>query len=620
MRGCTRARRAIPLALDGELALSERFRLDAHLERCSRCRALWEEQETLEQALADLPEAPLDRLDLDVQVAAVRAGIERAREEDAHGDGLPERPSLPPVRRAPSRRRAMGLAAAAVMLAGAWVLWQLRTSPPAPAPVDRIVSAPEPESTEPTPPQPSAEGLDAQPTVDDDGDVVLSRLRQARAHVAAELRVAWTGLEALAPRDEVEAAAQAFDAATLELEPDWPLLRIVQGLAVGEDRDLGAAALRYLGVRGDGIAAGVLRDALGEADLGLVAVAALGDLGSAGLDALGEALVDVDLGPAARDALLAHGGQEAVAVLAEVLGQQLRRGEPADELLELLATVEPSAAPELLNLVQRGLVSRGQALDLLARSPGAGEALMDRLEAGESRWSEALVFEALAVLRPAEGLAWIEERVTVRRLREPALACLASYADPDALQVLVRLHANGRVRGDLVEGAARDLLTRDPRAAVDLARRRPPELDDDPAALYQLLVATESAAAVPGLAALVYEPWLGSESRAWAALAVGELGTPDAARDLIEGLPRLGGGEEFIAAACLMAATQLAGPDLALRAVDAVGVADRSRERLMDQLADVSEQGLRVKTLHRVARELKPYYDPKTAKRGPEAL
>ncbi|MBI5362529.1 MAG: zf-HC2 domain-containing protein, partial [Planctomycetes bacterium] len=118
---CRRARSALQRAADGELPLGERLEVEAHARDCERCAPLARRLTELDDAFTRFPEPPVESLDLDAQVRAVRARVER--EHDA------------PVR-VPVRRRALVLAAAAVLVAAlAGLALLLRGSRPAAGPI-----------------------------------------------------------------------------------------------------------------------------------------------------------------------------------------------------------------------------------------------------------------------------------------------------------------------------------------------------------------------------------------------------------------------------------------------------------------------------------------------------
>ncbi|MEM7306832.1 MAG: zf-HC2 domain-containing protein [Planctomycetota bacterium] len=612
MRGCARARRWMLQAVDGELRLQDRFRLDAHVEKCPACRAALAEAERIEEALLELPEPPLEHVDVEAAVRAVRARIDAP-------EATPET-SVP----TPPKRRVGGWAAAAALMAAAGAGWLLggrggsRLDAPAvdgPA-LAQVEEEPEPERAPEVEPEVETEA--------EDDTLVAERLEEVRARVAAELVESWQGIELLAARDQVALAADGFDARMQELSRGWPLLRIVQGLTVSPDRREAGAAVRYLGVRGDGIAAGALRDALDRPELAAAAVAALGDLGAAGLGTLTSALERPELGVAVVQQLVAVGGDEAAHALEGELARVARslRSYPDEEtegrvelLLGGLTTLEPPAVASLLRLAEREILPRSRVLGLLQNTYGAGEELSRLVVSGRAGADEELLLDALARVRPPAALPWIEARATERGTREQALACLAAFREPEALEILVRLRASGRARPELVLEATSELLAEAPAAGVELARRWNDAGDRLACSeLAGVLLELAAPQAVPALSALVLSPALDDDERQWAAVAVGELGARADAGAMAEAVRSLGAGEERIAAACLLAACALGGADLAADALDALGpLSGRAETRLVALFDEAEREGTRAATLYRVARELEPYFDLRQA-------
>ena len=626
MRGCTQARRWIDRAVDGELSIDERFRLDAHVERCAACRADLAALEQLESALAGAPQPPVDSLDLERAVTAVRAGIEAVgRTGDGDESPLDFAPAAEQSRRAPGALRPVAavFALAATLLALTWLALRDPTVGPA---IESGVetNAPRDDIAETTTP-PTKDTVGQVPPTDLVGDTagdeqaiedvfVPERLEQVREEVAHQLAASWEGIPLFASRAEVLAGAERFENATRELTRDWPLLRIVQGLVESEDEALAGSAIRYLGLRGDAIAGGTLRDALDRPALGAAAVVALGDLGFAGLAGLEEALARPELAGLAVDHLVTVGGREVAGILAAAVERE--RGANVRPLLSALAAVEPPPVATLLRLARDDHAPLPDVLAALRGAPGAGKVLGELIAAGERRFEPELLLEVLAELRPAAALPWIEERAAERRTREPALACITAYRDADGLGVLVRLRANGRLRGELIVEAAADLITAAPEAAVDLARRQgEDEGRSASSALLSLLmeVEVESPESIgEALIALAFSRALSDDERLLAALAIGELGTEDCMPSLIEGMGALPAGKERLAAACLVSANALGGEDAVGAALVTVGaLSTRNEERVLALLAERQAKDQPAVTLYKVARELEPYYDTK---------
>ena len=617
MRGCTRARQWIDRAVDGELSIDERFRLDAHLEVCATCRTDLAALEQLEAALAGSTQPPVDSLDLDRAVVAVRAGIEA---------GMPGTPDLPELIRAgddtpfdlappaeQSRRapRALQQVAAVFALAATLLalIWLALRDPAAENGVE--TNAPRDFIAEETSAPTKEEASDA-PANDLASDAVVpERLEQVREEVAHQLAMSWQGIPLFASRSEILGGAERFEEATQELARDWPLVRIVQGLVESDDEALAGSAIRYLGLRGDAIAGGGLRDALERPALGAAAVLALGDLGFVGLAGLEEALERPELAGLATDHLVTVGGPQA----AGILGAAIERGRGTDvrPLLVALAAMDPPPVSKLLSLARDNHATLTDVLDALRGARGAGSELGELVASGDRRFEPELLLAALAELRPAKALPWIEERAAERRTRESALACIVAYRNAEGLEVLVRLRANGRLRGELIVEAATDLITAAPEAAVDLARRY--EDDEERSVsgtLLSLLLETEVESIGEALTVLAFSRALSDDERLLAALAIGELGTDDSVPSLIEGMRALTAGKERLAAACLISANAIGGADAVGSALATVGkLSTRNEERVLALLAESEAKNMPAVTLYKVARELEPFYDTK---------
>ncbi len=617
MKGCRHAKAWIQRAVDGELSLHERFRLEEHLGGCSSCRSLHAAQETLEEALLSLPDPPADRLDLDCAVAEVRAKIdETLAEPDA--PGLDARPGS-------GRRRLARWGVAAVLL-GVTAALALRALLAGPVDGDPTPLA-EPAIRRNFAPEPAAPETDA---------VVPTRLDEVRSTVAGELVAALGELSPTAPRAEVEAALAGFQNRTRDLSRSWPLLRIVEGLVAVRDEETARAAARYLGVRGNAISTGALRDGISRPDIAPAAVCALGDLGEPGLDGLADALRDPKLFALALDRIIAVGGEGAARLVEDALGRVARRMRTypdqgtQDELASLLlalGSMEPPPVESFLRLAERGTLPRGELLGALRNVFGAKAELGALVASGRASWNEEILLDALAVLAPEAALPWIAERAAERAHRDQALACLVAYGDASALAVLVELRANGRVASEHVVATARRVLDEDGGPALDLAMRwtGPPEVPRPDARtasrLLDLLLETESRGSGEALAHLAFAETLSRDERLLAALAVGELGLPDHTLRLVEGMRGLQTGDHRIAAACLLSAHALGGVDGAERALDAVGhVSPRSGRRLLHLCDEAEREGTRAVTLYKVARELETYYDPKHRKETVSAL
>ena len=628
-------------AIDGELSVDQRLRLDRHLAECAECRAERDAFDALETALLSLPEPPVEQADVGAALAAVRARIasggapideallDDARFDDARLDEeRTERNARPRRSLAPILAFA-GLAAATVI---AVLLLRANDGDDAARPLGRGERDATPSSehvtdssvadaaTQDGEPLAGAPSEEAQEHAPRDPDAVdPERLAAARAAIADALAAAFAGVPSLGGPDEIETAVRAFEARTAELAAlggDWPVLRIVQGHAMSADDALAIAAVRTLGARGDSLSAGALRDALDRPATAAPAVLALGELGEDGLSGLATALRKPELAVLARDHIVAVGGRRAAEVLGDALRREARSKRPADTsegLLDALAAVRPCPVEDVLDLIADRVVAADDGHRALAGAPTAAGDLLELARSGRRPAKELLA--AFAVVRAPEALPWIAAQATDRDRRDAAAACLAAYATADALDVLRDLHARGRAPRKLVVATAADLLARAPDAAVDLARRGDGRGEDDGARmraseLLELLFDVGTADSAPGLAALAFRSALVDEDRPWAALAVAELGSAADATALGDGVSRLGAHQELLAAAALLAATALGRPETVLVALDERGRLDHARaDELVALCASASDEGTRAVTLFKVARSLRPHFD-----------
>jgi len=417
------------------------------------------------------------------------------------------------------------------------------------------------------------------------------------------------------PGMDPAAALARFDEATLGLEGRWPLLRFVEELTRDGDPAVARAAIRLLGRRGDRISALALSRALPRAELGKTAVAALGELGTNGLDGLSVALEDPRLAPGALERLAAIGGSGAARIVERSLiarGVDLARDEGR---VGALASMGSVALEPLLRLARRGGEARRICLGRIERLPGAADALAGLLRGapghapghapgegpGEGPGDEkALLLEAAVRLPSAGALSWVEEQCLDSEWRDRALATLARWEGVEPLEALIRLSATGRLPDERILATARELLGADPGRAAALAREVARGAPEEARGLLELVVACD----VPrsgGACALLAGSDLHEDERQWAALAAGDLGEPADAATLVELFRHTDPGERRLRAAILLSIHRLGGEESVVRAL---GLRHgRAWERLDRALAEADERGAAV-ALHRVVRAL----------------
>jgi hypothetical protein len=131
--------------------------------------------------------------------------------------------------------------------------------------------------------------------------------------------------------------------------------------------------------------------------------------------------------------------------------------------------------------------------------------------------------------------------------------------------------------------------------------------------LLDLLLATDTQSAAPSLARLVSSPWLPSDERQWAAVALAELGTAQEAQRLAETMGELQPEDQRLAAACALSIHALGG-STALRG--AFEPADAAvAERLIALLERRPSDRNSAATISRAARLLEPWLESRTLAR-----
>lgn len=557
---CHEARAALDSALERELALEQRLRLEAHLAGCAACAR----RAARARRLQELLEGPGDprpvRADVESAVQTVFARLDR-------GEGAPL--ELPRPRRA--RRLLVPLLAAAALVA----VLAVRALAPRPAPTPAL-PAPEPA---PVAAAPWAEG-------------------------EVELAVRAALLESFAASaPEAEALARFQERLREPARAGWPLRRFVEGLAERPDPGTAQAALRCLGALGDANALPALERALERAELAPTAFVALEALAPASFAVLERALGAPRLAPGALASLCRLGGERAARILERAARSAGPHANPSRAtLLDALTATGPDAVASLLRLAgearepdeARALVAR---LTLVA---GAGPALAHALE--DVREPAEWHYAALLALQPFEALPWLAERCASHRQRPAALAVLEAYPGTPPLATLLRLAGTGRVPRDELVRALVGLLERDAVRAPAfsrevLARAAPLEAQ----AWLALLLESGHPGAAAALVPIAAAEELGPEERQWAALAVGELGGEVEARELAGALPATRRLERRLAAATALSLQAHLGSEGVREWLGPVSPA--ALRRAAESLESGTRAGAAVR-LHRVARAL----------------
>lgn len=553
---CREARAALDSALERELPLEGRLRLEAHLDGCASCA----QHAARARRLQELLEGPGDpapvRADVEAAVRTVFARLER-------GEGAPVR--LPTAPR--GRRFLVSLCAAAALLAA---LLLVRSRDPRPA-------------SAPPPPVAGGSGW-------------------AEGEVEVAVRAAL--LEHFAGAEPGPAALARFQERLREpARAGWPLRRFVEGLSERPDLATAEAALRCLGALGDANALPAVERALARAELAPAAFAALAQLGPESFAVLERALGEPAQAGGALAVLCRLGGARAATILERAVRAAGAHANPSRvTLLDALTTTGPPAVASLLRLADEA-PSGDEARALVARLPlvaGAGPALAEAL--ATVREPEEWHYAALLVLQPFEALPWLAERCANHRQRASALAVLESYPGTPPLATLLELAGKGRVaRAELVRTLV-GLLERDAVRAPAfsrelLARATTLELE----AWLALLLESAHPGAAAALVPLARSERLAAEDRQWAALGVAELGGEAEARELAEALPATRALERRLAAAVALALDAHVGP--AGLAAWLGPVSPASLRRATESLEDGARAGAAVR-LHRVARAL----------------
>jgi hypothetical protein len=621
VRGCAKARTRILRGLDQALEISERFELEQHLERCLACRDLHEKSLGIEEVLGRLAEPPaqpdLARApDLDRAVERVRAAIDEGR-------GGPVFP-LGGHARVAWRRRALAIAAGIGILLSI-VSWLVARAD-GESDVGDIASSPARERAS-TPPSDSGAAAASPAVIGDeaegDDDLVLAeagntapaadfdefpahqggerRLEEVRSQLRSTLLASFEGVD---PTGDARAAIERCDSLTVELarEGRWPLVRIAEGLLVDPIPTLAAGAARYVGAHGDRVSVARLVAALERAEIAPSVVAALSDLGDAGLPALLAASRRPGLSEMALACISGRADVEAAAALADEIRARPEDDERAAHLLAALGHVGPAAVPAFLRLAGERPRDAEHLLAPLAAIPGADVALVGMLAPESSHDTDEILLIALRILQPDTALPWIEQRVRASLVADRALDALAAWRSDRGLEVLFVLAADVRADRERVLEVSRDAMSANPARAERLALRVSEEGDVVGAQrLLDIMVDDEAEGVGPALCALALASGLPVDLRTWAALAVGELGTSIDAERLAAGLHGRLPFDKKLLAAALISIHALLGEAGVRPFLDAAP--ERVEKRVLFALQGALDRPGAV-ALQRVAREL----------------
>ncbi|TAJ22088.1 MAG: hypothetical protein EPO68_03805 [Planctomycetota bacterium] len=508
-----------------------------------RARARHVELPHAEPGAATPPPAP--------DLAAIRARIDRP---------------APPAR----RWSRVAIAAAGALAAGVAIAFALRALRPNEPRAQPIPAGPSEPIATPTPP-PAASI--AEP--------VANALREVSARAWSEAA------------DPLAARADALDdALAAQRAAGWPIARWVERALSDAALDAPARtlALDYLALRGDRrLAAGLppghrlLAAALDAAALrALFADAASTELALAELERAGcarstqavrrvlETLPESKLDATARDALLAR---------------LARCGEPgATALLEL--SLSSSVRHDALRAALRTAPEAALVVARLARSPRAAAV------------EPALLLGCASDLRVDAAAALAERSAADPLLEQPALACLAALATPEALVALLRIDAHG------AEVDVAPYLVRALRSDPDLGRRALAAAALPREHVRNLLALCDRAgdgSAAPCALALAADARLDANERVRAVELAIELGDATLAAPL-RALYDAPAQPPRLRASCLVGAARLAGAPAALAWLDALPPS--RRERIANWLNAERALAQPITTVSRIEREL----------------
>jgi hypothetical protein len=521
----------------------------------------------VEEGMLALAEPPVERLDVGQACATIRRAVDEA--------------ALPQHRPSAGRQRVRLLAAALVLVLAASLVALFRHA----------------SSSGETGTAPQAPVL-AGPARQEPAEDEVTRLARLRGTLREHLLLAFEGI---GEQDDAQAAAADFDELCRDLHRKWSLLRNVEALVEDPRPAVARAALRYLGVRGDSISTGVLRQALARSELRACCLAALGDLGRPAVGVLAELLGDAELWKPALERLCEIGGREAARSIEEQLADASVGETRARLLMEGLGSIGAPAVESFLRLASRPGSPAPELMGTLVYVQGARDELVRFLEEEHEGVTTDALLQAVTLLQPDAALGWLRELSEGYELREPALDCLREWDGAAlALPELRRLYVGGRVPRERVVEVALQVILRDPLGSAShaehLIEEGEPRLLQD---LYELLLACEHRAAGEALAVLALADVLPADQRQWAALAVGELRDRVGMERLADGLPALDVHDRRLMAACLVTVHEVGGRELAEEALHQLPIDEPTRI-----LAALEGSRGGALGLNRVAREL----------------
>ena len=551
---CRKAREELLRELDRELSTDRALALDEHLAHCERCAQLARESAAVEELLAELAEPPAAGVDIERNVEAIARRLE---------------PRARPV--GSSRFFVKAAVAAAAALAIGWAAWRIaHETPPAP---QVVIEAPPPVA-EPSAPAPEVavlapaepEFLDAEPRFDP------ARRESALEATRGLLREESVTLRALASASEAREFAERVETRFRGLGLErWPLVRLVAGQL--DDEELGRAAVRFTGARGDRLA---LLELERRAANDVEGVLALLDAGESASAAVAAACLDPRFEVAVAERMAFWPPAEC----ARLVEAAVRANHDASERgVQRLAALGAAGVEALVRLDLDGAIARGATVAALERIPGA-----PKLVAELARRPGAPVeqFASLAGdLRAIETLPWLAELARERRSRDAGIDALVRAARVESFAMLLDLSLLGFAEAQAIERGLAALAERDEHAPAELARSMLARGDSQRCGrLLDLLVADSDARYVDALLAFAAHADLAAEERELALDAIGEFGSEEHVESLVALFRGLEPDERRLAASCLIAIERLGGR----RAIERLlaGAPRRLSERVLE--------------------------------------
>lgn len=557
---CTKSRRMIERALEGELAVDRRWMLDEHLEACSACRDYAAKLGRLERALEEADEPLVTPAELELAVASIRERIDDAQP----GEGAV-------VLAGPGSRSRWLVAAGLLVTAGAALLArQFLDSDRDPMPEDTTSVA-----------QGLPEPSDASPAVDHEAtnDVEVATSNSTEVAPAD----VWTTLES--------GASFADEALLQELgrgRSKRMLLREVEGALFSDSVAVARQAARVLGLHGERSSLFVLERALDASDdeqLCRSLCDALIRFGDRGERVLTRALAGEDkVRAAALSSLMGTESDSVLQTLDQDWQANLRRGrdDRARHSLELL--LSSAAGARALASIDRfeGRRANEVIVGALSTSLAAVANFEDYLDEHETLGPHLWGF--LELTETERTGDWLTERVASRASRARALEALTAWSGEGALPVWIALERERSLSSSMLIEPFGALLRRDvegaDRATATIVQRAVNGGRDEREmlpVLAELLVLIDDPNAAVLMRRLLWAgEFLPEGETRWLALAIAEVGDermgPRLVEDLASGLEL----DRFARAATWIAAARCSGPAVLDPLTNQLGPAGRS--------------------------------------------